>query len=152
MTTPEALLDSNVVIASLWLGHPHHNASVRLFEPDASVRIVISSHSYAEAFSILTRRSGPVSIGLSPAAAWTALEGVASRSRLIGLSAAQTFATIRAYAETGGIGPRLYDRLIGEAAVLHGIPLIVTWNVGHMRGLFPALEVLTPADVIARAA
>jgi len=27
---------------------------------------------------------------------------------------------------------------------VHGIPGIVTWNVGHMRGLFPNLDVLTP--------
>ena len=63
---------------------------------------------------------------------------------LVGLTAAQTFEAIGAYAASGGIGPRLYDALIGGAAVAHGIPSIVTWNVGHMRGLFPNLDVLTP--------
>lgn len=147
MTAREALLDSNVVIASLWQAHPHHTPSVRLFEPAAPTRLAVAAHSYAETFSILTRRGGPAPIGLSAAAAWTALEGVATRSRLVGLTPAQTFATIRAYAETDGIGPRLYDRLIGEAATLHGIPRLVTWNVSHMRGLFPKLEVLTPAEL-----
>ncbi len=49
---------------------------------------------------------------------------------------------------SGGIGPRLYDRLIGEAAVAHAIPRILTWNVGHMRGLFPNLVVTTPTDFV----
>ena len=64
---------------------------------------------------------------------------------LIGLTPAQTFEATSRYAALCGIGPRLYDALIGEAAVLHGVPGIVTWNIGHMRGLFPDLDVLTPA-------
>jgi hypothetical protein len=67
---------------------------------------------------------------------------------LIGLTAPQTFDAIRSFAQRGGIGARLYDRLIGEAAVTHAIPQILTWNVGHMRGLFPKLTVATPKDFI----
>ncbi len=65
---------------------------------------------------------------------------------LIGLTASQTFDSIRIYAQGGGIGARLYDLLIGEAAIAHAIPRIVTWNVGHMRGLFPDLTIMTPRD------
>ncbi len=46
----------------------------------------------------------------------------------------------------GGTGPQLYDRLIGEAAVQNGIGCILTWNLKHMRLLFPDLLVLTPAE------
>ena len=55
---------------------------------------------------------------------------------LLGLTAPQTFDAIRSYSQTGGVGARLYDRLIGETAVVHGIKAIVTWNVGHMQSLF----------------
>jgi predicted nucleic acid-binding protein len=70
----------------------------------------------------------------------------------LGLTPAQTFEATRRYAASGGIGARLYDALIGEAAVLHGIPDIVTWNTGHMRGLFPNLDVLTPEAFAAKRA
>jgi len=50
---------------------------------------------------------------------------------------------------SGGVGPRLYDRLIGEVALAHGIETIVTWNVGHMRTLFPALVVAAPNEALA---
>jgi hypothetical protein len=64
---------------------------------------------------------------------------------LIGLSASQSFEAIRG-SQDGGVGARLYDRLIGEAAVAHDIPAIVTWNVRHMRGLFPGARVVTPGE------
>jgi len=76
--------------------------------------------------------------------AWAALASLRAITGLVGLTAAQTFEATGLYAASGGIGPRLYDALIGGAAVVHGIPGIVTWNVGHMRGLFPNLDVLTP--------
>lgn len=65
---------------------------------------------------------------------------------LVGLTAAQTFDAVRLYAQSGGVGARLYDRLIGQVAVVHGITTIVTWNTAHMRGLFPELIVGSPAD------
>jgi predicted nucleic acid-binding protein len=67
---------------------------------------------------------------------------------LVGLTAAQTFDAVRRYAGDGGVGPRLYDRLIGEAAVAHGLARIITWNVTHMRRLFPGLTVVTPAELL----
>ena len=36
-----------------------------------------------------------------------------------------------------------YDRLIGETAVVHSAAYMVTWNVGHIRTLFPDLRVVT---------
>ena len=82
--------------------------------------------------------TAPSNPGIKQLASLRAITG------LVGLTAAQTFEATGLYAASGGIGPRLYDALIGRAAVVHGIPGIVTWNVGHMRGLFPNLDVLTP--------
>jgi hypothetical protein len=42
------------------------------------------------------------------------------------------------------------DLFIGESAVIHGVPVIITWNTGHMRGLFPTLTVATPVEFIIR--
>ena len=141
----EALLDSNVLIAMFVEAHEHHGPSLALVS-DGSIQFAIAVHSYAEAYSTLTRRGDRAPFQFTPQEAWAALESVRAVTTLVGLTAPQTFDAIRGYAQSGGIGARLYDRLIGEAAVAHGIARIVTWNVGHMRGLFPNLNVETPKE------
>ncbi len=142
----EALLDSNVVIAMLAEDHEHHAASLALLAGDDRADYAISAHSYAETYSTLTRRGEHAPFRFTAEEAWAALESVRAVTLLVGLTPAQTFDVVRQYAEGGGIGSRLYDRLIGEAAAAHGIGRIITWNTSHMRSLFPALEVVTPAQ------
>lgn len=143
----EALLDSNVIVAALADMHHHHDVSFRLLTVETRGRFAIAAHSYAEAYSTLTRRSGPSPFRAPPDDTWRALESVARVTALVGLTPGQTLDAIRTYAAAGGVGPRLYDLLIGQAAVHHGIPRIVTWNVAHMRGLFPTLQVVDPASL-----
>lgn len=152
MSTAEALLDSNVLIAALTEDHVHFGPSARLLASSGPGRFAVAAHSYAETFSNLTRRSGPTPIGRSAGAAWTALEAITRLTVPVGLTPAQTLDAIRAYAASGGIGPRLYDHLIGQAAVHAGIGRIVTWNMAHMRGLFPELEVVEPPGAEGRGA
>lgn len=130
------------MVAILSEVHEHHPASLALLVGPTAARFAVSAHSYAEGYSTLTRERAP--FGFSAAEAWAALASLRAITGLVGLTAAQTFEAIGLYAASGGIGPRLYDALIGRAAVVHGIPGIVTWNVSHMRGLFPNLDVLTP--------
>lgn len=140
-----ALVDSNVVIAAVADGHVHHAASFEMFTEDNAGGLAITAHSYAEAYSILTRQGEGAPFRFSPDEAWAALERVKAITTLVGLTADQTTDGIRDYSRGGGVGARLYDKLIGEAAVIHAIPTILTWNVGHMQGLFPNLKVVTPA-------
>jgi predicted nucleic acid-binding protein len=142
----DALLDSNVLIAMLVEAHEHHGPSLNLLVSDSAMQFAVAAHSYAETYSTLTRRGERAPFQLAPEEAWAALESVRAVTALVGLTAPQTFEAVRSYAQSGGIGARLYDRLIGEAAVTHGIPAIVTWNVGHMRSLFPNLSVSSPSD------
>lgn len=144
---PWGLLDSNVVIAVVAEDHEHHIPSKALFESENRL-FAVAAHSFAEAYSNLTRRGGGAGFRWSPEEARQALESVVSVTRLVGLSPAQTLDTIRAYSSAGGIGPRLYDRLIGQVAVQHAIPRILTWNVAHFSGMFPDLEVFDPATFI----
>lgn len=124
--------------------HEHHHESVVLLSREAPIRFAISAHSYAEAYSTLTRGGAQGLFGFTAGEAWAALASVRAVTALIGLTPAQTFEAAGRYAGSGGIGPRLYDALIGGAATAHGVAGIVTWNVGHMRALFPALDVRTP--------
>ena len=140
----DALLDTNVVIAMLVEAHEHHAPSLALLTGDKPARYAVAAHSHAEAYATLTRIGPHAPFQLTADEAWAALESVRAVTALVGLTPPQSFEAVRGYAQGGGIGARLYDRLIGEAAVAHGIPAIVTWNVRHMRGLFPALSVETP--------
>lgn len=146
--TIDALVDSNVIIAALAGDHEHHALSADLFNADRGYVLGVAAHSYAEAYSTLTRRGTHAPFRFTAEEAWAALESVRVLTQLMGLTPAQTFDTVRSYAADGGIGPRLYDRMIGETAVAHGIPAIVTWNIGHMRSLFPTLDVRSPRDFL----
>jgi predicted nucleic acid-binding protein len=142
----EALLDSNVIIAMLAEAHEHHKQSLALVAGEPRRRFAVAAHSYAEAYSTLTRRGERSPFRFAAEEAWAALESVRAVTDLVGLTPAQSFDAIRGFAQSGGVGARLYDLLIGEAAVVHDIPVIVTWNVGHMRDLFPDLTVATPKE------
>jgi len=144
--TANALLDSNVLIAVIAEAHEHHAESLDLLIGGREFEFAIAAHSYAEAFSTLTRRGAYGPFRFTPEEAWAALESVRAVTVLVGLTAAQIFDATRSYAQSGGIGARLDDKLIGEAAVVHGIRALITWNVGPMRGLFPALTIATPSD------
>ncbi len=144
----DALLDSNVLIAALAEGHEHHVASLALLLAEKRAEFAVAAHSFAEVYSTLTRQGDHSPFRYSPEKAWAALESVRAETALVGMTAAQTFDATRDFARDGGIGARLYDKLIGEVAVAHEIPVIVTWNIGHMRSLFPALTVTTPKDFL----
>ena len=96
----------------------------------------VAAYSYAETYSTLTRRGYHSPFRFTAEEAWAALESVRAATQLIGLTPAQMFDIVRNYASSGGIGPRLYDRITGETAVVHRIPTIMTWNVGPMRVCF----------------
>lgn len=151
MPKPRALLDSNVVIASVAEAHEHHEPSINLFSLARTQDYAVASHSYSEAYSILTRKAPGSPFRWSAADAIAALESVAARCALVGLTHAQTFDAIREFASDGGIGPRLYDKLIGQTAVVNGLSAIVTWNVSHLANLFPSLDVLDPISFAKKA-
>jgi predicted nucleic acid-binding protein len=146
----DALVDSNVIIAALVGDHEHHAASVKLFAEERDYALGIAAHSFAESYSTLTRRGVNAPFRFTAEEAWAALESVRAVTQLLGLTPAQTFDTVRSYAADGGIGPRLYDRMIGETAVIHGIAVIITWNTGHLRSLFPRLDIKTPQEFLRR--
>lgn len=146
MTSLLGLIDSNVVIASVAEAHEHHDASIALFSSFPVNSFAVAAHSYSEAYSVLTKRAQTSSFRWTAADAIAALESVAARCVLVGITHAQTFDAIRDFAAGGRLGPRLYDRLIGEAAVMNGIGCVITWNSSHMASLFPSLEVLNPGQ------
>ena len=150
MKAPLALLDSNVIIASVAAEHDDHLPSVALFERYPAKSFAVAAHSFAESYVTLTKCGPRAPCAWDAHDAWTALEAVANATRLVGLSPAAGLDGVRLYASQSNIGARVYDWLLGQSAVLARIPAIVTWNVGHMAGLFPALAVQTPEEFVSR--
>jgi predicted nucleic acid-binding protein len=147
LITPAALLDSNVIVACLAQAHEQHTASAALVNQCDAGTFAVAAHSFAEAYATLTRN---IPFGFTADEARAGLESVRAFTDLVGLTPSQTFDTVRRYAAAGGIGARLYDALIGQVAVAHGIPAIVTWNTRHVAGLFSNLTVVTPVRYAAR--
>ncbi|WP_375402118.1 type II toxin-antitoxin system VapC family toxin [uncultured Sphingomonas sp.] len=152
MEQPEALLDSNVLVAAVAEKHEHHAPSLAVLDVTRPGGFAVAAHSYAEAFTALTRFGPRGQFRLAPEEAWEALARVKAVTRLVGLTPEQTLDAVRLYAAAGGIGARLYDHLIGQAAVIAGVRVIVTWNTGHLRSLFPRMTVETPQEHLVRCA
>jgi predicted nucleic acid-binding protein len=150
VTAPLALLDTNVIVAGVAAEHDDHLLSVALFERFPVKSFAVAAHSFAESYVTLTKRGPRAPLGWDAQDAWTALEAVANAIQLVGLSPGAGLDGVRIYASQRHIGARVYDWLIGQSAVLARIPAIVTWNVGQMAGLFPALAVKTPEQFLSQ--
>ena len=137
------LIDTNVLVAALVADHIHHETSVECLLRLPASLTVAAAHSLAECYSTLTRING---LYRYPAVeAWTATANLATRIRFVALTAPQTLDAVRRFSALG-IGPRLYDYLIGASGELAGAQTIVTWNVRHFGALFPELKIVTPAE------
>jgi predicted nucleic acid-binding protein len=142
------VVDSNVIVAALVTVHEHHAASLALLNTEPPLDLAVSAHSYAETFNTLTRRNQYSPFQWTSAEAWAALESIAGNTLLIGLTPAQNFAAVRDFATAGHIGPRIYDWLIARAAATAGAKVLVTWNIGHFRGLIDGIDVQTPEMMV----
>jgi len=148
--TAEALLDSNVLVAAIEEDHEHHQPSQALLNDHPDNFFAVAAHSFAETYVVLTNPAMRAPYRWPAKETWNAIEEIAGVTRLVGLSHGASLEIVRAFAADGKVGPLLYDRLIGEAAARNSIARIITWNVRHMRRLFPDLIVTDPASFAAQ--
>jgi hypothetical protein len=67
--------------------HEHHTASLAVLTGLAGARFAVSAHSYAEAYSTLTRRDDRASpFAFTAGAAWASLASLRAVTGLIGLT------------------------------------------------------------------
>lgn len=142
----EALLDTNIVVAAAAKDHSHHSEAIGFFDGSRAGRFAVAAHSFAEAFTTLSRRGASSVYRWPPTSVAKSLHAARAGTVLIGLTPGQTYDAVGAFATAGGIGARVYDFLIGQVAVAHGISAVVTLNIRHMRPLFPELDVRTPEE------
>jgi predicted nucleic acid-binding protein len=140
------LVDSNVLIAYFDKNHQHNEPSRATIAALDDDEILVSAHTLPEVYNKLTRSL--TSAPFPPDATALALRDFASQVVVHALTAEQTLTAIAEFARIGGRGPRLYDFLIGQVAIVHGAGRIVTWNVRDMAPLFPSLNITTPLQMM----
>jgi uncharacterized protein with PIN domain len=77
LTVAAALLGSNVVIAIVAEAHKHHAASLAPVTDADAAPHAVSAHSYAEAYSTLTRHEDHAPFRFEAEEAWAALANFA---------------------------------------------------------------------------
>jgi predicted nucleic acid-binding protein len=142
------LIDANVLIAATVWTHVHHSDSISALRHMAELDFATAAHCLSECYSNLTRTIASGGAALAPREAIEALDRIDLAFDVLALTAIDHRNALRSFADLGGAGPRVYDYLIGYVALVHQIPLIVTWNTRHFIPLFPQLRVQTPAEYL----
>ncbi len=130
------LLDTNCLVAIVCSWHEHHQATRREVERRgaAGERLVLSAHSLAEAFSVLTRLPEPYR--LSPKDAFALIDANWAETELVALTGSDYRFTLRNCRDLSIGGGATYDALIAACARKARVATLVTWNVGHFERFF----------------
>jgi predicted nucleic acid-binding protein len=138
-----ALLDSNVLVASLLGNHPAYASAVDLI--DGGHAVLIAAHALSELYNTLTK---PKFYGWEPVRAALSVTEFERRCTVVTLSATEHVRALCDFAACGGVGATVYDYLIGAVARRAGATAVVTLNVKHFTPYFPDLKILTPAQYL----
>jgi predicted nucleic acid-binding protein len=138
-----ALLDSNVLVASLVEDHPGHGDCFQLLSRGRDC--ATAAHVLSELYNTLTK---PRFYGWSSRQAAAAVSEFDRHLTVVGLDPATHVAAIGSFAALGGVGATVFDYLIGASARRAGLGQIVTFNVKHFTPYFPDLLVQTPAEYL----
>lgn len=132
------LFDTSVLIAGFVSSHPKHHAALEWLQRAKAkeVNVVVSSHSLAESFAVLTRL--PLSPRITPDVAnYLLRENVVNLARIIALSTQDYLAVIKDMTELGCTGGIIYDAITVKAAKKAKVDKIMTLNVKDFERLTP---------------
>jgi len=143
----KVLFDTSVLVAALIETHPFHEPAFNRLEKvsDKSHTGVVSAHSIAELYAVLTRL--PVYPAISPQAAQQLIkESVINLFEVVSLTAKDYEAVIEHLANIGIIGGAIYDGLIMAVALKEDVDLVVTLNEKDFQRVYPTLadKVVSP--------
>jgi predicted nucleic acid-binding protein len=129
--------DTSVLIAAFWHGHPHHEASIKLFGAATKKRAACGVHTLAEVYAAMTVL--PVKPMIPPEQAVLFVEEIPKRLTVVSLNDDEYFETIQKTAELGFASGRIYDALLLRCAAKVKAQTIYTWNLKHFRAVAPEL-------------
>lgn len=141
------LFDTSVLIAALVKAHPVHERAVSWLKraKTGEVTMIISSHTLAELYAVLTTM--PLSPRISPDMAWQLIHGnIENTARVVPLDTKDYFKTIRQLRVGGFSGGIVYDALIFFAAVKSKADMLLTLNASDFARLKreEAIKIIEP--------
>ncbi|MFH1707074.1 MAG: PIN domain-containing protein [Planctomycetota bacterium] len=135
----KVLYDTSVLVAGLVEAHPLHNRVFPWIKQAVARehKALISAHSYAELYSVLT--SLPVRPRIAPSAAWQIINGTITPSfEVVALTADQYKTAVQAMAAAGLSGGAVYDAVIVAAARAAKADRLLTLNPADFKRIDPA--------------
>jgi predicted nucleic acid-binding protein len=130
------LFDTSVLVAALVKPHPAHTRAFPWLRKAKAEELlmIISSHTIAELYSVLTTL--PVSPRITSDIAWRLIqEDILNIAEIVPLSAADYKTVIKKLRDNSFSGGIVYDALIYQAAVKTGADTLLTLNSADFRRL-----------------
>ena len=138
------LCDTSVLAAIVCSWHEYHKRTLLELarRERAAEELVLSSHSLAEAYAVLTRLPAPHRLRSADAVAL--LESNWGETPVVHLTADETWRTLRRAQQRGVIGGQTYDMLVAASALKAGATTIVTWNERHFASSAREIAIVVP--------
>ena len=133
----KVLMDTSVLLAAVLPDHVHHSHSRPWLEraKAGALEALVSGHSLAELYSVLTRL--PRTPRISPADALQLIQQNLSSFAVVTLSANDYRNLIEELAKIGVAGGAVYDAVIAKAAELSNVDCLLTLNTSHFLRVWP---------------
>jgi predicted nucleic acid-binding protein len=146
----KVLLDTATLVAAMLPDHVHHgHAFPWLARGKAGAfEYIVSGHSLAEVYSVLTRL--PRTPRISPADAWRLLEeNVTSCATVIALTGNAYASLIAELSQRRVLGGAVYDAVIAKVAESAQVDCLVTLNEADFQRVWPAgaSRILSPLSI-----
>lgn len=143
----KVLFDTSVLIAGSMQLHSDHQRALVWMEKarNGQIEAVVSAHTLAEVYSVMTRI--PVPQQVSPSNALRIIErNIVGLMQIIALTGDEYIDLIRHLSQTGIAGGATYDAVIACAAAKAQVDHILTLNTKDFQRVYPALaaSVITP--------
>jgi predicted nucleic acid-binding protein len=130
-------LDTSVLVAAFWRGHPQHEASLKLVSAANRRKSACAAHTLAEVFATMTAL--PVKDVIPPDQALLFVEEARDRFTIVTLTEDEYYRAIAEAADRGFTSGRVYDALLLRCAAKVKAEVIYTWNLKHFRLIAPEL-------------
>jgi predicted nucleic acid-binding protein len=128
-------VDTSVLVAAFWRGHPHHDASLKVVSAANKRKSACAAHTLAEVYATMTAL--PVKDVIPPEQALLFVQEIRDRFTIVSLGEDQYFQTIQEAAARGFVSGRVYDALLLQCAAKVKAETIYTWNLKHFRAIVP---------------
>ena len=131
----KVLFDTSVLVAAFVVSHPRHSVCLPWLQQVQENKIdgYLSTHTFAELYSVLTRL--PIKPSISPAIAQRLIDENLASFTAIPLTADDYHKAISTMVSLNLSGGGIYDTIIAQAAIKAEADTILTLNPNHFTSL-----------------